>query len=277
MLDFTRLPEGLLDPIARVVYAARRQAPDLAADRVMLVGAGCRDVLHAALGHKFETRATRDLDLALALSEWETFEALAAAFPAAGDTGIRFAIAGQIVDLLPFGNVEDAEGLVAPPTRAEAMSVWAFAEIHRESLPLVLDTTLTIRMPTVPGYTAAKLAAWLDRSEWQEAQDANDLALAAYWYSESHRVIDRLYSSEAEQTLIAEEMDVVRAAAHLLGQDVSATIGTVRRRELLERWPGDLDMLVRNFTAGTIPAWPMDDRRRRAVVDSLTRGLTEPG
>lgn len=70
MLDFTRPPEGLLDPIARVVHTAREQAPDLAADRVMLVGAGCRDALHAALGHEFETRATRDLDLALALSAW---------------------------------------------------------------------------------------------------------------------------------------------------------------------------------------------------------------
>jgi len=48
----------------------------------MLVGALCRDVLHRRLGHTFTTTATQDLDLGLALSSWESYLSLAAAFPA---------------------------------------------------------------------------------------------------------------------------------------------------------------------------------------------------
>lgn len=277
MLDVSRIAEGFLDPIARVVEKMREHVPDLVPDRVMLVGAWCRDLFHAALGHDFEPRATRDVDLALALSGWETYELLARVFPRDGDTGVGFKIAGVVADLLPFGELEDPRGSIVPPTRGEAISDWAFAEIFSGSSPLVLSPSLTIRCPTVPGYAAAKLAAWLDRSKWGEAKDANDLALIEYWYVESKHVEGRLYDTpEGQQILVAEEVDLPRAAARLLGRDVSAIVGPERITELIERWPGDLDMLVRNFALSTGPRWLAQEHRRREVIDALTRGLADP-
>lgn len=195
MLNMDRVSEEFLGPITRVVEQMRVHAPAIAPDEVMLVGAWCRDTLHTALGHDFETSATHDIDLALALSGWETFDLLSNAFSPVGDTGVAFGIAGLAVDLIPFGELEDPRGMVRPPTRSDSISVWAFAEILNSSLPLVLSPSLAIRCPTVAGYTAAKLAAWLDRSEWGEAKDANDLALAAHWYTESEPVEDRLYDT----------------------------------------------------------------------------------
>ncbi len=125
------------------------------------------------------------------------------------------------------------------------------------------------------GYAAAKLGAWLDRSEWGESKDAADLALVAYWYAESEHVHNRLYeTSEGNRILSVEEFDVPRAAAHLLGVDVVATIGRERADELLERWPGDVDFLVRAFVLRVGVNWPGDTNRRRALVDALTRGST---
>lgn len=123
LLDLSGISEAFLDPLVHVVETARAKAPGLSPDRIMLVGAWCRDIMHPALGHEFVTTATQDVDLALALSGWETYEILARAFPWVGDTGIRFEIAGQNVDLLPFGDLEDPKGFVAPPTRDQAMSV----------------------------------------------------------------------------------------------------------------------------------------------------------
>ena len=80
-------------PVTRVVEAALEIAEDLTPDRIMVVGAWCRDILHCALGHTFRTAATRDLDLALALSSWDAYHALARSFARAGNTGIRFRIA----------------------------------------------------------------------------------------------------------------------------------------------------------------------------------------
>ena len=160
----------------------------------------------APWGTRSRPRPPSDLDLALALTSWNAYRTLAAAFPRIGDTGIRFRIADVNVDLLPFGEIEDPQGVVQPPSRRETLSVWAFEEIFAASLPLVLSPTLTVRIPTVAGYAAAKLGAWLDRSAWLETKDAADLALILYWYAESADANRRLYETPAgNEILIADK------------------------------------------------------------------------
>lgn len=273
LLDLTNTPDSFLGPVARVVEAALDATDDLSPDDVMLVGAWCRDILHSALGHTFATAATRDLDLALALSSWDSFRTLAAAFPRVGDTGIRFRIADVHVDLLPFGDIEDPHGIVEPPSRGETLSVWAFEEIFVGSLPLELPPT-TIRIPTVAGFAAAKFGAWLDRSAWLEAKDASDIALILHWYAESVDVQNRLYETTVgNEILISAGADVPLAAAHLLGIDVAATIGPARLTDLLARWPGDVRLLIRELELRGGPSWPSETERRRDLLDALTRGL----
>lgn len=277
MLDLTSLPDGHLDPVTVVVEKVLELAPDLPAGQLMLVGAWCRDTMHAALGHSFPTRTTRDVDLALGLHNWDTYIAVADALDTSGETGIQFFVGGIKVDLLPFGPVEAPKGTVVPPTRSEALSVWAFEEIHRHSVSLRLSDHLTCRLPTIPGYTAVKLAAWLDRSAWYEPKDAGDLALSAFWYAESSHVADRLYDSpDGLDAFGAEDADLPRAAARLLGRDVIRLIGPARTAELTARWPGDLDMLVTNFAPGAGQIWPGLPTRRREIIDALTRGLHDP-
>lgn len=152
--------------------------------------------------------------------------------------------------------------------------MWGFDEIYGRSMPLPLTPTLAIRMPTVPGYAAAKLVSWLDRSSWRETRDANDLALITYWYAQSPEVEGRLYdTTEGQQVLLNEELDLPRAATRLLGKDVSAIVGPQRVTELRERWPGDLDFLIRNITISTLSAWLNPENRRGEIIDALTRGL----
>lgn len=275
MLDLTRVPEDFHAPAARVVETVLGASESLTAGDLMLVGAWSRNILHRALGHAFETTATRDIDLALALASWEAYRELATAFTEVGHTGLRYRIAGFDVDLLPFGDIEDPEGVVDPPSRDVPVSVWAFGEIFAASLPLALSRGAEVRIPTVAGYAAAKLGAWLDRSVDHETKDAADLALVLYWYAESREVQDRLYATSAgNEALIAEEVDVQRAAAHLLGIDVTELIGPLRQSELLARWPGDAELLIANLQLRGGPAWPADLIRRRELVDALTRGLT---
>lgn len=242
----------------------------------MVVGAACRDIMHSALGHEFVTTETHDLDLGLALSSWDAFRALAREFSPVGDTGIRYLIADVKVDLMPFGDIEEPRGIVDPPPRREPMSVWAFVEVFADSLPLTLSPSVAIRIPTVAGYAAAKLGAWLDRSEWLQPKDAPDLALILHWYAESPDVHDRLYETPVgNEILLAEAIDVPLSAAHLLGVDVSTTIGPERLVELLKRWPGDIDLLVRELELRGGPTWPRDPQRRRNLVEALTRGLAD--
>jgi predicted nucleotidyltransferase len=48
LLDLSRTRDGFLDPITRVVETALTHSSDLEADKVMVVGAWCRDIPHAA-------------------------------------------------------------------------------------------------------------------------------------------------------------------------------------------------------------------------------------
>jgi predicted nucleotidyltransferase len=268
------VPHDLLVPISQVVEAALRRIDGLQPGRLMVVGAWCRDIWHDALGHEFRTAATQDLDLAIAVDSWTTIEAIADAFPRVGDSGIRFLIADLKVDVLPFGEIEDPVGTSEPPTRGEGMSVWAFTEVFAASTSLDLGEVGTVRLPTVPGYAATKLAAWLDRSEWNETKDASDIALVTHWYAESPEIHDRLYDSEAGQAaLVSEELDVTRAAAHLLGLDVVAEIGSERMAELRERWPDGGGTLARDLIVRAGPRSGDAIDRRTALAAALTRGL----
>lgn len=192
MLNVHKTPPGFLDPITRVVEAAPNAADGLNQDDVMVVGAWCRDILRSGLGHTFATAATRDLDLALALSSWDAYRALTTTYPRVGDTGIRFRIADADVDLLPFGDMGDPQGIVNPPSRGETLSVSAFEEIFAGALTLSLSHTVTICLPTVAGLRC--------HEDWRMARplrlagdkDAADLALILHWYAESADVHDRL-------------------------------------------------------------------------------------
>jgi predicted nucleotidyltransferase len=176
---------------------------------------------------------------------------------------------------MPFGAVEKPPGTVTPPARREPMSVWGFTEVFAAARPLSLPSAGTIRIPTVAGYAALKLAAWLDRSIHGQYKDATDIATVVYWYSESPEVDTRLYETEhGQDILVQEESDYPVAAARVLGEDIAEIIGRVRLSELAERWPGSReDSLYAGMTVTNAPHWPLSPERRQALVQGMERGL----
>lgn len=269
------LPEILLAPVRAIVEDIRRATGYVDGERIMLVGAWCRDIWHHAQGHRFATSRTSDLDFAVGVASFEVYESIVGTFPTLGDTGIRFRVAGHPVDVVPFGPIEDPPGVVALPGRDDTLSVWAFDEIHRCSERLPVSDGISIRIPTVPGYAAAKLCAWLDRSAWGKLDDAADLALIVYWYEQSDVVTERLYGTAGGNDVLgAMGYDLGRASAYLLGVDIATAIGPRRTVELVERWPGRLDLLLREFRFVSRPNWCRDESARRTAVSALTDGLS---
>lgn len=273
MFDPSKVPTAMLAPVATVIKSLGDVVAIESTD-VMLVGAACRDAIHRALGHDFDNRATHDLDLALALRSWATYEEIVAALPKVGGTGVGFRIAGISVDLLRFGDIEDPIGTVEPASHGEPISVWAFQEIHAAAVTVPMNAG-SIAIPSVPGYCAAKIGAWLDRSSWGEFKDAADMALIMYWYDQSPVIHDRLYETEQGQRILQKAgFDLAVASASLLGADVAQLIGAERHRELRARWPGDLTTLSRHLATAVSSrtTWPPMDRRDE-MIDALTSGL----
>ncbi|MFI5712693.1 hypothetical protein [Kribbella sp. NPDC051620] len=274
MLSFEGIDVRQLD-LARVVVEEILELGDIDPAEIMIVGASCRDVLHAGQGHSFSLRATTDVDVAIALPAWAPFEELVQQLRPAGDNGIRYLVRDIKVDLMPFGEVEDPVGSVLPVRRDEHMDVFAFREVFDGSLTLPLGAELSVRIPDPAGYCALKMSAWANRSLVNEFRDGADIAAAMYWYLESPVVEDRLYNTdEGIAILLATEVDRLLASAELLGRDVAVKIGPERTRELKARWPAS----VRSRLAGelgdeTIPGWTAEWSRREAAIERLCAGL----
>ena len=210
---------------------------------VMIVGAVCRDALHTALGMTEGLTVTSDLDLALGVGGWDDYEALTSQLERVRGAGsrIRYRIAGVLVDLVPFGHVEEPRGEVVLPEDVHRMSVFAFREVHARATPITLSGGATLRLPSPAGYAALKLKAWVDRRPDHESKDGRDLGTAMSWYQHWGEVHDRLYAPTAgdpaaqgvlESAGFAPEVGAVM----LLGRDAMSVIGQERHDELRELW-----------------------------------------
>lgn len=252
----------LRDVVLPVVAELIEQVPQ-AAGRLMLVGALCRDVLHREWGHAFPLRRTGDLDLALAVDGWETYGEVVRELPrVSGPAQVRHRIAGTMVDLVPFGGVEHPDGAVPLRRDVDPLDVLGFRDVWADARQVALSDDLVIRLPTVGGYTALKLASWAARSRYGEYKDAGDLACAAYWYLHSSTVEDRLYGDEHGRRILAQawaqdESTAVVASTVLLADDALAVLAPSRRAELLERWNGVDDNLLATYLDNPLlTGWP---------------------
>lgn len=239
----------------------------------MLVGALCRDVLHREAGHAFPLRRTGDLDLALAIDGWERYAEVVDALPAVrGSAQVRYDLAGVKVDLVPFGGVEHPDGAVPLRSGTDPLDVLGFGDVWSKGRTVALDDGLTIRLPTIPGYTALKLASWAARSRNGEHKDAGDLACASYWYLQSQAVEDRLYGDEQGQAILTGAWnDGTVPSTVLLAADAMAILAPPRQTELLERWDGVDDNLLSTYLDNPLlPGWP---RRGHPGLAEHTRSL----
>ena len=265
----------LVESVVRELIADGLIAPE----SIMVVGAECRDILHRAYGHGFTLRGTRDLDVGLAITDWQAHDAVLSRFRPNGHTGIRYTISGMPVDIMPFGAVDVPRGEVAPVRRANVpLSVFGFQEVFDGSLSLPLPSGTSIRIPAAAGYATLKLRAWRDR--WTASFDTKygpDLATIVFWYSEDPDIASRLWETpEGLLLLDSVEHDYPVAAARLLGRDAIAVMGAERASELRSLWRNlELDELAKAFGDATLPGWPADRRRRRSLVDGLTDGLMD--
>lgn len=273
--DLSRCDPRLLQLPDRVVSALLEAATGLRAENIMLVGARCRDVLHSALGHEEELPLTSDLDVGLAITHLDEYHDIIRPLPAAGGSGIRYLLADVPTDLMPFGEVENPVGIVTPSPRGEGLSVWAFQEVFDGSLVLALPVAGKIRIPSVEGYVALKLAAWLDRSEYNEFKDARDLAICVYWYAESKEVENYLYDTPGGIEILTRfDMDTRQSGAFLLGVDVARLLGPERVAELVDRWSGRSrnDLAVEFDIDSAVAIWPRDLDRRNEILGALEDG-----
>jgi predicted nucleotidyltransferase len=75
------------------------------------------------------------VDIAVAIDDLDVYDKLTGELsPVRGGNGIKYTIAGVVVDLIPFGDVEEPLGTVRPRARPDGLNVWGYREVHAASI-----------------------------------------------------------------------------------------------------------------------------------------------
>jgi predicted nucleotidyltransferase len=212
----------------------------------LIVGATARIILLEHVLGIAPGRATRDVDFAVAVDSWDSFEKLRQALTTTG----RFTPSEKaeqrllffppsvtnplppaeslsapsspfLVDLIPFGELENPPHTISwPPDLAITMNVIGYAEALESATIVQLDTSLAVRIASLPGQAVLKLLAWKDRGPETQGKDARDFnALAESYFDTGNQ--ERIYS-QSEEVGNALEWDPTMMGAQLLGSDAAA-------------------------------------------------------
>lgn len=271
MFDPQRIDIRLLDLVDRVIaeLVLTKKADGAS---IMVIGAHCRDLLHASFGRADPLRSTDDVDIAVAVDGDAEYDRIVSTYPRSGTTEIRYSIAGAAVDVVPFGEIEDPQGTAVLSARKDSLDVFGFREVFTHSIELPLPCGAQVRFPTPPGYIALKLKAWCDRSVNGQYKDAGDIAIGCSWYQDDADIRESLYGPRADLLLRA-DMDVDIASLHILGEEISAILGEDRVSELSEVWKRTNRELLAEYFARQKSTIRPDRAAAHRAIDSLTTFL----
>jgi predicted nucleotidyltransferase len=260
------VPAATLDVLRAVDRVARQLRVDY-----FVLGATARDiVLYGVFGIPPE-RGTLDVDLAVAVRDWSQFEQVKAALVTTGEFTAEQATPhrlfrrddrlkqSHLLDVLPFGGVEDASHkIVWPPELSVVMNVAGYREALEAAQEVEIALGFVVRVASLPGLAVLKVLAWADRGI-EDPRDATDLVTIMRRYAEAGNE-DRLYGEEAD-VLDTVAHNVGLAGPRLLGRDAGRIIADATREQLFALLRDDavVQRLVKDMA-----------RAIRGVEDSIT-------
>lgn len=269
MLDSSSSTEPDIALAAQVLQVLNAAAT-LAGVDVLVIGATARNILCTALFDRMPERATRDVDIAVAVPTWRAYHQLTADLtPRGGVHTFTVQICGTpvAVDIVPYGPIEAPDRTVRLPDE-HTLNVLGLRETHAAAQTVRLPGGVQVHVPTVAGLTLLKLVAWSDR-HLLHRRDAVDLDEIIGWYTEGP-FLDALYQDV--EVLARYDFDVEPAAAHRLGADIGALLSAPARAEVLAILREDRQA---RLSGDMGPSSTRHPHRLPALTDGL-REATEP-
>jgi len=269
MLDLSDSTDPEIGLAGQVLAALNDVAADAGAE-FLVVGATARNILSAALLGRLPLRATRDVDIAVAVPDWAAYRRLTAPLiPRGAVHAFAVNVSGVTVevDIVPYGGVEGPDRAVRLP-EDHSLNVLgvreAFAAADTARLPVGSATT-DVRVPTVAGLVLLKFVAWADR-RLQHRRDAVDLDELIGWYAEGP-FVDALFTDQG--LLSAYDFELELVGAHRLGRDVAKLLDPAAAQAVLDLL-GEDDLSRLAADMGRV------ETRNPRRLQALARGLREP-
>lgn len=194
-----------------------------------IIGATARDIILSGIHKQATARRRLDLDIAIAIKEWDKFEQISNELSAI-EGFHKSEKQKQLfwykkyfrLDIVPFGEVAKADqNIYWPPEEEFAMSVVGFTEVANTALDVSIDNEFTVKVASLPGIFILKLAAFNDR-KLKTNKDADDLAF----------IIENYLTVNEERAALKhfdiyekDNFNIYIAGATLLGRDIKSILG----------------------------------------------------
>ncbi|HYN53703.1 MAG TPA: nucleotidyl transferase AbiEii/AbiGii toxin family protein [Methylotenera sp.] len=201
---------------------------------LLLVGAQAKVILLENIHGLNPGRATGDIDFALVVESWDQYNQIKQSLIATGKFRelpkerqrllYKSSLIERefIVDIIPFGAVQDTENRIAwPPDMDVVMSVSGYQEALESALIVELNANLTIKVVSLAGLAILKIFAWSERGTATENKDAIDLLTLLRTYHEAGNT-DRIYEVPQPDVMESMNYNPDHMGAWLLGYDVAA-------------------------------------------------------
>lgn len=224
-LNFSQKPD--LIPLAIVVQALQGIAQVHGID-YFLMGAAARDLMLQHAHNIAPSRMTVDVDFAVSVSDWPSFESLRTALLGSeqftGSSGpaihkLRHKATGLPLDIVPFGGIENANRTISwPPDHHTVFDCFGAREAFEASIPVQLPKNVTLRVASIPALALLKITAWQDRKHSHPGRDAGDLLLYVRHYMDCDN-LDRAAQDHSD-LFTTDDYDHEATGARLLGRDI---------------------------------------------------------
>lgn len=188
-----------------------------------VIGATARDII-MQINNERSSRATHDLDIAIAISDWNEFKKVEEGiiniegFTKDKHQKQRFLYENTFdLDIVPFGDVlAQDDKIFWPPDKEVAMSVLGFKEVQNTTKKVSIDNKLSIEIASLDGIFLLKLVAWSERY-LKGNKDADDIA----FIFKNYLMINEDSAVENHYDLYQrEDFDVTTTGARLIGRDL---------------------------------------------------------
>lgn len=203
-----------------------------------VVGAVARDMAMTLLGGDIAKRRTKDLDVAVAIEDWQSFGIICETlqenhFRRIGNTQ-KFVYEGENgdidyeVDVVPFGGVAVDEKICWPPEGNPVMSVKCFQDVMNEAVDVNVNDTVKVKMAPLCGQFLIKFDAWNDRNALTD-KDAEDMVFILKNYHD----IQLMGSENTPPDVVNyndESLDTTIWGAQWLAYDISKLLTTEHLR-----------------------------------------------
>lgn len=211
-------------PLLKPLLEQLSQFFDSIDTKFYIIGAIARDMIMDAHGEK-SGRTTRDLDIAIAISDWAKYQQIETElikiedFKKDTNQKQRFIYKELYhLDIVPFGEIMKMDDKIFwPPEEETAMSMLGFSEVDKATHKVVIDENLSLNIASLAGIFLLKIVAWNDRHT-STNKDADDLGfiLLNYFNINENRVVEQ-HSDLYDDT----DFTLSTAGARLIGRDIA--------------------------------------------------------